>query len=84
MSDESKLNLLLQEFSSLKAEQLKRISARDHGVYLNVVAVGVVTALLIDSGHPATLIVIQWVSILLGWNHLMNDLKVWRIQVASA
>ncbi|MGD2110358.1 MAG: hypothetical protein PVI86_13335 [Phycisphaerae bacterium] len=70
------LSVHLEEFKALKSEQQRRITSRDNGVYLTIVAIGAALALLEKLEHPALPLGVMWVCLLLGWHYLMNDLKV--------
>jgi hypothetical protein len=65
------------ERSALKTEQLERIKQRDNFLNLNIVAVGVVAAVAVQSRpHAAAWLVVPWVTVVLGWAYLSNDDKV--------
>jgi hypothetical protein len=65
------------EQAALKAEQLERIKQRDSFLNLNIVAVGVVTAIAVQGQRQAgAWLVIPWITVILGWAYLANDDKV--------
>jgi hypothetical protein len=65
------------ELASLKAEQLERIKQRDGFLNLNIVAVGVITAIAVQGQRQAAAwLVVPWVTVILGWAYLSNDDKV--------
>jgi len=76
MSDKrTKLDIHLLEFEKCKAEQMARIAFRDNLVYVTLVAYGGIVAFAAKDNHLA-LLVLPWVSLVLGWGYLVNDEKV--------
>jgi hypothetical protein len=73
---ESQISVHLEEYKTLKVEQLKRIAVRDHVIYLTIAAVGLLVSAIDKLPNGLVLLVIPWVSVLLGWTYLMNDQKV--------
>ncbi|GGL17768.1 hypothetical protein [Mangrovihabitans endophyticus] len=70
----AELSILLAEYGALKDEQQKRIDRRDHLVYGTLTAVA---ATLAAAGKlPAALLLLPVVTVVLGWTHLVTDLKV--------
>jgi hypothetical protein len=72
---ESELDVHLREFDKIKAEQQARIAFRDNLVYVTLVSYGAVISFAEKDNHTA-LLVLPWISIILGWNYLINDEKV--------
>jgi hypothetical protein len=76
-SDASLLDLYLQEYEKLKDEQIARIGFRDNLIYVSLgVFGGLISFSLTDSTHQYALLVIPWVSLVLGWTYLINDEKI--------
>ena len=68
---------LLSEYNSLKAEQVSRIGFRDNLLYATLGAFGALLSFsLLDATHLYALLVVPWVSIVLGWTYLVNDEKI--------
>ncbi|MFM7450354.1 MAG: hypothetical protein ACKO24_17370, partial [Leptolyngbyaceae cyanobacterium] len=79
MTDESQrqLEIYLQEYGKLKDEQKARIGYRDNLLYLTLgLFGGVVTFSLGEKGSPYALLVLPWISLILGWAYLVNDEKI--------
>ncbi|MEM9217356.1 MAG: hypothetical protein AAGD25_23840 [Cyanobacteria bacterium P01_F01_bin.150] len=77
MSDDSTLNILLAEYSSLKAEQAQRIGFRDNLLYVTLgVLGGIVSFAVSKPAHSYALLVIPWVCLILGWTYVVNDEKI--------
>jgi hypothetical protein len=65
------------EHGVLKTEQLERIKLRDTFLNLNIVALGVTTAITVQGQkQAAALLVVPWITVILGWAYLSNDDKV--------
>jgi len=72
-----KIDLHMKEYQALKDEQLKRIVARDHIIYLTIGAVGYALSQSTGAnGSPNSLLIVPWVCLLMGWLHIINDQKV--------
>jgi hypothetical protein len=69
------LDIHLREYDKIKVEQTARIAFRDNLVYVTLVSYGAVIAFAAKDNHAA-LLVLPWVSIILGWGYLVNDEKV--------
>lgn len=68
------LDIYLKEYDKLKNERMQRIGFRDNLLYVTLVLFGTVLAFaLSEKGNPDTLLVLPWVSLVLGWTYLMND-----------
>jgi len=77
MSDDPTLDILLAEYSSLKAEQTQRIGFRDNLLYVTLgVLGGIVSFTLSNPNHTYALLVIPWVCLILGWTYVVNDEKI--------
>jgi hypothetical protein len=75
--DDRRLDVYLQEHNQLKQEQGQRIGLRDNLLYATL---GVYTAILGFALDKASnfyaLLVLPWVSLVLGWTYLVNDQKI--------
>jgi len=71
----TELDIHLHEYEKCKVEQMVRISFRDNLVYATLAAYGAIVAFAAKDNHLA-LLVLPWVSIVLGWGYLVNDEKV--------
>jgi hypothetical protein len=78
MSDENVLlKALFTEYERLKQEQAQRIGFRDNLLYVTLGLFGVlVSAAAAKDSNYYTLLVIPWVSLILGWTYLVNDQKI--------
>ncbi|MFE9321871.1 hypothetical protein ACIHDR_03565 [Nocardia sp. NPDC052278] len=81
---------MTDERTALKSEQLERIKQRDTFLNLNVVALGAISAIAMQSPKTGGVwLVGPWITAILGWAYLSNDDKVsaiarhLRAQVAS-
>jgi hypothetical protein len=74
---EQTLQILLEEYRVLKAEQASRIGFRDNLLYVTLGLFGAIAsfALSNDDAEPAFL-VIPWVCIVMGWTYVVNDEKI--------
>ncbi|MBD2445853.1 hypothetical protein H6G76_01535 [Nostoc sp. FACHB-152] len=71
------LTVYLQEYSKLKDEQVQRIGFRDNLLYVTLALFGTVLALAIgEKANPYALLVLPWVSLVLGWTYVVNDQKI--------
>lgn len=75
-----KIEVYLQEYSKLKDEQIKRIEFRDNLLYVNLGLFGAVLSFVfVNQTQPYAiyaLLVLPWVSLILGWTYLVNDEKI--------
>ncbi|MCK9400580.1 MAG: hypothetical protein M0Q51_11390 [Bacteroidales bacterium] len=72
-----KVFFLIKEYEKLKDEQNKRIEFRDHMIYITLGVFGGVFAFILEKPeYNMALLIIPFVSIVLGWTYLMNDVKV--------
>jgi hypothetical protein len=68
---------MTDERAMLKTEQLERIKQRDTFLNLNIVALGVVTAIAVQGQKQAAAwLVVPWLTAIMGWAYLSNDDKV--------
>ncbi|WP_019502890.1 hypothetical protein [Pseudanabaena sp. PCC 6802] len=68
------LNVYLQEYDKLKHEQVQRIGFRDNLLYVTLALFGTVLVFALgDKGNPYALLVLPWVSLVLGWTYVVND-----------
>jgi hypothetical protein len=71
------LNIYLQEYRKLKEEQTQRIGFRDNLLYVTLALFSTVLAFALgDKANPYGLLVLPWVSLVLGWTYLVNDQKI--------
>ncbi len=79
MSDEQQrmFEVYFQEYSKLKEEQAQRIGFRDNLLYVTLALYGTILAFALgDKANPYALLVLPWVSLVLGWTYLVNDQKI--------
>lgn len=70
----------MREYTSLKSEQSARIGFRDNLLYVQLAAVGAVFAFAAGKeAYADSLLVIPWLSIILGWTYVVNDHHVSRL-----
>jgi hypothetical protein len=75
------MDVQLTEYEQLKAEQRDRLDRRDKLTRdAWVAAAAVVGAVVADLAHPAVLLLIPPVTLVLGWTYLRNDRMVTRIR----
>lgn len=70
----AELDVLLAEYGALKDEQIKRVDRRDHLVYCTLAAAA--ATLAAASRLPEALLLLPAVTVILGWTHLVTDVKV--------
>ena len=71
------LRIALKEYEVLKAEQALRIVLRNILLYVTLgIFVGVISFALAGKSSPYTLLVLPWVSLILGWTYLTNEQKI--------
>jgi peptidoglycan/LPS O-acetylase OafA/YrhL len=77
---DSTLEILLKEYDALKSEQAQRIGFRDNLLYVTLSVFGGVISFAFskDSQEKAyyALLILPWVSLILGWTYLVNDQKI--------
>lgn len=67
----------MDERPTLKSEQLERIKQRDTFLNLNIVALGVVTAVAQPGQRSGGVwLIVPWITTILGWAYLSNDDKI--------
>lgn len=67
-------DVLLAEYRAIKDEQTKRIDRRDHLVYGTLTAIAAAVA---AAGRvPHALLLLPAVTVILGWTHLVTDVKI--------
>ena len=78
MSDKDQiLEIFLKEYDKLKSEQTQRIGFRDNLLYVTLGVFGAVISFAVSSpANYYALLVIPWVSLILGWTYLVNDEKI--------
>lgn len=71
------LDIYLSEYEQLKREQIQRIGFRDNLLYVTLGLYGVVLGFIWgEQPHSFAMLVLPWISLILGWNYLMNDQKI--------
>jgi hypothetical protein len=71
------LDIYLQEYRKLKDEQAQRIGFRDNLLYVTLALFSTVLAFALgEKANPYGLLVLPWVSLVLGWTYLVNDQKI--------
>lgn len=78
--DDRSLDVYLSEHDALRAEQRQRIHTRDNILYFNIVAIGSAFSLGGKTQWEHILLVIPWIGLLLGWIHIINDIKISQIR----
>ncbi len=80
MDEETRKRLIdinLTEFQKLKDEQIARIGFRDNLVYVTLGVLGaIVSFALTEASRYSALLVLPFVSFVLGWTYLVNDERV--------
>ena len=79
MSDEQQkmFGLYLQEYTKLKDEQARRIGFRDNLLYVTLALFGTILSFALgEKANPYALLVLPWVSLVLGWTYVVNDQKI--------
>lgn len=77
VSREVKINAYFHEYEKLKDEQTARIGFRDNLIYVSLgVFGGLLSFSLADTTHQYALLIVPWVSVVLGWTYLINDEKI--------
>jgi hypothetical protein len=70
------VDLLVTEYTSLKAEQQARIGTRDNLLYATMVAMAGVLTLTLQGHRVTYLLLTPPVSLILGWTYLANDTMI--------
>lgn len=72
------IEIVFQEYNKLKDEQIQRIGFRDNLLYVTLGVFGGVLAFALgkENNDPHGLLVLPWVSLILGWSYLINDEKI--------
>jgi hypothetical protein len=76
------LQILLQEYTSLKSEQGSRIRFRDNLLYTTIGAVGAIASVALGGFSSGSgpirhaFLLVPWVTAILGWTYLVNDEKI--------
>jgi len=77
------INILLEEYKSLKSEQLARIKTRDTLLYISLSIFGAIFSYVLfgesSNDKSIVLLTIPTVSFILGWTYVANDEKVSQI-----
>lgn len=74
---------LVVEYQALKNEQTQRIAFRDNILFVHIAACGAVGSWAITnidtSGELYALLIVPWLSVILGWTYLVNDHAISKI-----
>lgn len=77
MTDTSNLiQVYLQEYQTLKAEQTARIGFRDNLLYVTIAVFGGILSFTLANKNYYALLIVPWVCLILGWTYLVNDEKI--------
>ncbi len=75
--DDRRLDVYLQEHSQLKQEQGQRIGFRDNLLYVTLGTYAAILGFALGKDpNPYALLILPWVSLILGWTYLVNDHKI--------
>ncbi|ESA36630.1 integral membrane protein [Leptolyngbya sp. Heron Island J] len=75
--NEHTLQILMEEYRVLKAEQSMRIGFRDNLLYVTLGIFGAIASFALTNANGyAALLVIPWVCLVMGWTYLINDEKI--------
>ncbi len=80
------LQVLLQEYSTLKAEQGSRIQFRDNMLYTTIGAVGAIASVGLGGFNAGAgtvrhaFLIVPWLTAILGWTYVVNDEKITAIR----
>lgn len=71
------LRIYLLEYEKIKEEQVHRIGFRDNMIYLLLVTVGAIFSFALSkSNNIFALLLIPWISFILGWTYIINNEKI--------
>lgn len=71
------LDIYFQEYSQLKHEQTQRVGFRDNLLYVTLGLYGGILGFTLgEKANPYALLILPWVSLVLGWTYLVNDQKI--------
>jgi hypothetical protein len=77
-----KIDILLKEYDTLKSEQSVRIGFRDNLLYVTLTLFGGILAYTFAKDNQGndlsvlSLLILPWVSLIMGWTYLVNDQKI--------
>lgn len=71
-----KIELIFKEYEKVKAEQIARIGFRDNLLYVTLTLFGGIVAAYSSLENHAVLLILPWVSLIMGWTYLINDEKI--------
>ncbi|MEO0868500.1 MAG: hypothetical protein AAFY17_08635 [Cyanobacteria bacterium J06642_11] len=75
--NEKTLEILMEEYRVLKAEQSMRIGFRDNLLYVTLGIFGAIASFgLTNAKGSSAFLVIPWVCLVMGWTYLINDEKI--------
>ena len=78
MTDKNRiLEIFLKEYDKLKSEQAQRIGFRDNLLYVTLALFGTVGSFALSNpSNYYALLLIPWISLILGWTYVVNDEKI--------
>ena len=75
-------NFLIKEYEKLKDEQSHRIGFRDQMIFITLGAIGSVFSFsILNPAYSIALLILPFITFVLGWTYLMNDDKITSIGV---
>lgn len=75
--NEQTLQIVLEEYRTLKTEQSSRIGFRDNLLYVTLGLFGAISSFALSkSDNYHAFLVIPWVCLVMGWTYLVNDEKI--------
>lgn len=75
--NEQTVQILLEEYRTLKAEQGNRIGFRDNLLYVTLGLFGAISSFALSNKDSySALLVIPWVCVIMGWTYIVNDEKI--------
>lgn len=76
-TNQTLLEVYLNEYQKLKDEQIARIGFRDNLIYATLVAIGgLLSYALADAANARALLILPLATFTLGWTFLINDAKI--------
>jgi putative Mn2+ efflux pump MntP len=74
---QTKLEILLKEYETVKTEQAARIGFRDNLLYVTLTLFGGIFAYAFSKECVyLSFLILPWVSLIMGWTYLVNDQKI--------
>jgi hypothetical protein len=72
----TKIELLLKEYETVKAEQAARVGFCDNLLYVTLTLFGDILAYAVSGTNFLALLILPWVCLIMGWTYLVNDEKI--------